>query len=189
MKKQLLTIFVILTSLFSFGQFTGSNKTINSGDLRFGDGTELSINSTGNIQQPFYYSTTYTSWRQLTYWNFPLDYKFATEGDGTAEWNLNGTSVENPIMSGQVFDDSGFTITSGATGYGTVKVRGTILVGSATLELTNTYTKQVWEVIISRLLQLLKTLVLPMFPIYVFGLGQGMILLEEVMVPLNKEVI
>ena len=140
MKKQLLTIFVILTSLFSFGQFTGSNKTINSGDLRFGDGTELSINSTGNIQQPFYYSTTYTSWRQLTYWNFPLDYKFATEGDGTAEWNLNGTSVENPIMSGQVFDDSGFTITSGATGYGTVKVRGTILVGSATLELTNTYT-------------------------------------------------
>ena len=140
MKKQLLTIFVILTSLFSFGQFTGSNKTINSGDLRFGDGTELSINSTGNIQQPFYYSTTYTSWRQLTYWNFPLDYKFATEGDGTAEWNLNGTSVENPIMSGQVFDDSGFTVTSGVTGYGTIKVRGTIVVGSATLELTNTYT-------------------------------------------------
>ena len=35
---------------------------------------------------------------------------------------------------------SGFTITSGSTGYGTLKVKGTITVGTATFEVTNTYT-------------------------------------------------
>jgi len=140
MKKYILLSIVLLISIFSFGQFTGTNKTINSGDLRFGNGTELSINNTGNVQQPFYYNTTYGGWRQLTFSTYPLDYMFGQGGDGTAEWNLNGTMVENPIMSSQVFDDSGFTITSGSTGYGTIKVRGTITIGTATFELTNTYT-------------------------------------------------
>ncbi|MFT7352753.1 MAG: hypothetical protein ACI9XR_002540, partial [Flavobacterium sp.] len=140
MKKQLLLILVLLTSVFSFSQFNGSNKTINSGDLRFGNGTELSINNTGNVEQPFYYNSTYGNWRQLTFANYPLDYMFGQGGDGTLEWNLSGTMTQNPIMSGQVFDDSGFTITSGSTGYGTIKVRGTITIGTATFELTNTYT-------------------------------------------------
>lgn len=140
MKKYILLSIVLLISIFSFGQFTGTNKTINSGDLRFGNGTEPSINNTGNVQQPFYYNSTYGRWRQLTFSTYPLDYMFGQGGDGTAEWNLNGTMVENPIMSGQVFDDSGFTVTSGSTGYGTIKVRGTITIGTATFELTNTYT-------------------------------------------------
>jgi len=140
MKKIILLSAVLLISIFSFGQFTGTNKTINSGDLRFGNGSELSVNNTGNVQQPFYYSTSFGTWRQLTYSTLPLDYAFAQGGDGTSEWNINGTRVINPVMTSQVFDDSGFVITSGSVGYGTLKVKGTIVVGTATFEVTNTYT-------------------------------------------------
>ena len=49
MKKNLLIWIGLLISFFSYGQFTGTNKTINSGDLRFGNGIELSINNTGNV--------------------------------------------------------------------------------------------------------------------------------------------
>src|SRR5574343_73583 len=138
MKKIILLSIVLLISIFSFGQFTGTNKTINSGDLRFGNGSELSINNTGNVQQPFY--NLAGNWRKLTYSTLPLDYAFAQGGDGTSEWNINGTRVINPVMSNQVFDESGFIITSGSVGYGTLKVKGTIVIGTATFEVTNSYT-------------------------------------------------
>lgn len=138
MKKKLLFIIVFISTFISYGQYTGTNKTINSGDIRFGNGSELSINNTGNLQQPFYLNPS-TGWRQLTFANYPLDYQFAVSGDGTNNWNTNGSLVLNPIMSNQVFDTSGFIATSSTTGYGVIKVKGTIIVGSSTFELTNTY--------------------------------------------------
>ncbi|MEN8898698.1 MAG: putative Ig domain-containing protein, partial [Nonlabens sp.] len=135
--------FFLITLLYSclvFAQFTGSNKTINSGDLRFGNGSQLSISNTGNVLQPFYFSSVFNNWRKLTYSSLPLDYAVAQGGDGTSNWNINGTRVVNPVMSGQVFDDSQFTIVSGSAGYGTLKVKGTITIGASTFELTNSYT-------------------------------------------------
>ena len=129
-----------LLSILAFGQnWTGTNKTINSGDLRYGDGLELSINPTGNVQQPFYRSPLDNTWYKLTYSNYPLDYEIASGGVGTSNWNRNGTIVQNPVMSNQVFDNTGFVTTSGSTGYGTIKVKGNISVGSDLFEVTLTY--------------------------------------------------
>lgn len=128
----------------ALAQFTGTNKVINNGSMRFGNGVQLSINAAGNVEQPFYFSTDFGSWRKLTYSesaliNYPLDSKIGVGGNGTNNWNLNGVRINNPAMAGQVFDDSAFAIVGGL-GSGVLRVRGQITVGTALFELTNTYT-------------------------------------------------
>ena len=108
----------VLGNSILFGQYTGTNKVINNGNMRFGNGTELSINAAGNVKQPFYYSTDFGNWRKLTYSesaliNYPLDSKIGVGGDGTNNWNLNGVRINNPTMVNQVFDDNAFSIVGG----------------------------------------------------------------------------
>lgn len=127
----------------SIAQFSGTNQVMNNGEMRFGNGTELSINAIGNLRQPFYFSDNLSVWRKLTYSesalvNYPLDSKISVGGDGTNNWNLNGTDQTNPVMNNQVFDSSNFSIVGGI-GSGTLRVRGEITVGTARFELTNSY--------------------------------------------------
>ncbi|MDB9779152.1 hypothetical protein OAB54_02725 [Flavobacteriaceae bacterium] len=135
---------LFLNSLYSFCQYTGANQVINNGNMRFGDGVELSINTSGNFKQPFYLNIGST-WSQLTYTDgllavpiapnpYPLDSKFGVGGDGTNTWNTTGDLQPNPIMAGQVFDSSGFS-----GGSGVIKVKGNITVGTAQLELINSF--------------------------------------------------
>ena len=114
---------------------------INNGSLRFGNDRSSSINSAGNLLQPFYYDEDATppTWYKLTYDTFALDNKIGVGGDGTAEWNTSGNMELTPNMSGQSIDTSNFT-SSGGTSSGTVVVSGTITVGSTNLELINSYT-------------------------------------------------
>ena len=107
MKQTIFFLGLFLHSIYSFCQYTGANQIINNGDMRFGDGVELSINTSGNLKQPFYLSVGGT-WRQLTYTNvrppapdipYALDSKFGVGGDGTNNWNANGTLQSNPIMA------------------------------------------------------------------------------------------
>ena len=106
--------------------------------MRFGNGTQLSLNSSGNFLQPFYFINPPGTWRNLTYASLPLFSKLGVEGDGSGEWNFNGSLASNPVMSNQVFDSSNFTINSGI-GSGVLKVKGDITVGSVQLELINSY--------------------------------------------------
>ncbi len=137
MKKCLFFLIFFINLSHLYGQFNGVNRTINNGNMRFGNGTELSIDASGNFKQPFYFSNTYNSFRKLTY-RGSLSSKIAIGGDGVDDWNLNGTSLSNPIMSNQVFDSNNFTISSGISS-GTIKVKGEITVGSAQFELINSY--------------------------------------------------
>jgi hypothetical protein len=57
-------MFWLFASGAIYGQFTGTNEVMNNGYLRFGNGTESSINNTGNLEQPWYYDG---GWRKLTY--------------------------------------------------------------------------------------------------------------------------
>ena len=137
------TFFYLITVTVN-AQFTGTNQVINNGRMRFGNGTEFSINAAGNVEQPFYYSTDFSGWRKLTYSesalvNYPLDSRIGVGGDGTNNWNTNGVRVNNPTMTNQVFDTSSFSVVGGIS-YGTIIVRGEITVGTARLELTNAYT-------------------------------------------------
>ncbi len=139
-KKQWIQRFLMLAVLFVtlLPSVAFSQYIIDNDHIRFGNGSEASINATGNVQQPFYYNATY-GWRKLTYSSYPLDYTFAVGGDKTNEWNINGSFANNPTMSSQTIDASQFTLTSGNKGYGTIKVTGDITVGTTTLRVENTY--------------------------------------------------
>ena len=142
LRRSILVVFYFF-SLSAYGQFTGTNQVINNGKMRFGNGTQFSINAAGNVEQPFYFSTVLSNWRQLTYSesalvNYPLDSRIGVGGDGTNNWNTNGVREYNPTMVNQVFDTSGFSVVGGES-FGTIIVKGEITIGTARLELTNAY--------------------------------------------------
>ncbi len=132
--KRLLIILLMMMTISN-----GQTEIFDNGLLRFGTGAQPSINASGNLLQPFYYNSDVSNWRQLTYSSYPLDITLATGGDGTNEWNINGDKINNPEMTGQTFDASNFTKTSGETGYGTIVVKGNMTIGSATLEVEHKY--------------------------------------------------
>lgn len=60
--------------------------------LRFGTGSETSVNTWGLFQQPWYYSGIANAWYKLTFSNYPLDTAVGT-GNGSTHWS--GTSILN----------------------------------------------------------------------------------------------
>lgn len=145
MKKYLLLIISLSYFLNAFSQFTGTNQIINNGNMRFGDGTEVSITVSGTLKQPFYLSDD-NGWRQLTYTDirvlpsnkYPLDCSFGVGGDGTNEWNINGVVKSNPLFESATFDSDSFNI-SGSFGTGNIKVKGEVTIGTSQLEVINDY--------------------------------------------------
>ncbi len=144
MKKSFLTkvntflLLLLLLSVYTVAT-AQENRILNNDRLRSGSGSENSINTAGNMQQPFYYNGS--TWRKLTYSNYPLDIRWGIGGDGTNGWNTNGTIVENPALSNQTFDYSGFTVTNAATGdgYGQIKTTGEITVNGQLFRVENVY--------------------------------------------------
>lgn len=113
---------------------------LNNDRLRFGTGSSDSVNSSGNLLQPFYYSTNYSGWRKLTYSSYPLDFELGEGGDGSSWWNRNGSFSYNPNLSGQTIDTSGFTsYNGGANGYGTIISEGQFTVNGKAMEIRTTY--------------------------------------------------
>ncbi|SFO02238.1 Por secretion system C-terminal sorting domain-containing protein [Paenimyroides ummariense] len=145
MKNKILTSItgrlIVFLALMTFGLEAVTAQTVlNNNKVRIGNGTESSINSSGNMQQPFYYNQTLNLWRKLTFSSYPLDNAFATGGSGTSEWNINGTLVENPLLTGQVIDYSQYVSTGTNMGYGKIISTGNITIGAATLQVEYTYT-------------------------------------------------
>lgn len=136
-------VFKIVVIFFLFySQIHAQNKILNNGNRRVGNGTESSINTSGNMQQPFYYNG---GWKKLTYNTLPLDIKWGVGGDGTNNWNITGTrSADNPTLNGVTYDYTGFTASTVARnetgGTGTIKVSGTISLESKTFLIENWYT-------------------------------------------------
>jgi gliding motility-associated-like protein len=134
----LLIVPVLMLLIPSFTE--AQTRVINNNKLRVGNGSENSINNSGNMQQPFYYNSIAAQWRKLTYSNYALDNAYAVGGDGTNEWNTYGTIVQNPALTNQTIDYSGFTFTTAPNGYGKVVSKGNINVGGSLLEVENTFT-------------------------------------------------
>lgn len=118
-------------------------EVLDNDKIRFGTGSEASVNATGALQQPFYYDATLANWYKLTYNTYPLDIALAIDGDGSSDWNTNGTILDtqtgNYILTGQVLDVSGFTVTSGSKGYGSIVSTGTVTIAGKAMEIENTY--------------------------------------------------
>ena len=101
-----------------------------------------SVLPSGNLKQAWYSNNG--AWSKLSFSNYPLDYGLGVDGDGSAEWNIEGSyeQVESPL-SQMVIDCSQFVETSRvgtlSIGYGTLKVTGRTTIGSKVIEVTRSY--------------------------------------------------
>jgi hypothetical protein len=135
------TLLVALAVPLSPAAAVPSAYVLTNGAIRFGNGSEDSVNARGTLQQPWYYSAAGARWYKLTYSSYPLDQAIGT---GTGGDNWSGSSVvENPALVGQVVDYSGYTTsaTDGvAEGTGTVVSTGTSTVNGQDVTVRNEYT-------------------------------------------------
>jgi hypothetical protein len=135
-------LIVKLLTIILFSTSINAQTVINNNNLRFGDGSENSINDHGLLKQPFYYNQSSSDWRKLTYRDYPLDVRFGIDGDGSNNWNINGTVVGNPLLANITFDYSGMTYAAGNSGdaYGIAIVSGNITINGKLFLVENKYT-------------------------------------------------
>ncbi len=99
--------------------------------FKIGNGSENSINTSGFLQQPWYWSSTASTWRQYTFSSGPFQTAYGF-GTGGSAWNGN-TFANSPIGT-LTYDYSGFVVTSTSgsvsTGYGTVALTNTVTINS-----------------------------------------------------------
>jgi hypothetical protein len=112
-------------------------------NLRFGTGSENSINNAGLFVQPWYYSYSGNSWYKLTFSSYPLDTAIGT-GFGSSHWSgstivdlytLTPLNIKNDysnyIISSQ---DSSKTV-----GYGKIIATRWFIIGSNNIVFENTF--------------------------------------------------
>ena len=112
-------------------------------NLRFGTGTETSVNEWGLFVQPWYFSRTANTWYKLTFSNYPLDTAIGT-GYGSSHWsgttivNLYGITPTNAITDYTDFivDSSD---TSKSVGHGKIIATRTFVISGQPVILQNTF--------------------------------------------------
>ena len=129
---------------------TTTNLVFNNSQLRFGNGTEASIDSNGQLKQPYYFDNTSVvngatrnGWFKLTYSSYPLDMQVADGGDGSNSWNTNGSVVNTQTGSYSSAITSGsrnLEISGYKEGSGSVIATETLSVGGIPLRVSNTFT-------------------------------------------------
>jgi filamentous hemagglutinin family protein len=141
------TAWIPNASSFTWKEGSGSVNSlyINSGALRFGGGSQISINSAGNLLQPWYKNAAGT-WNKLTYSSYPLNLSLAEGGDGSGAnpWNLNGTIVDVTSSISQRINIAGYKVGGASTAdagkaWGRLISETEVLVGSKTVLITNDY--------------------------------------------------
>jgi filamentous hemagglutinin family protein len=132
------------SKLFSDGAVSTVNTStlpiLNNGLLAFGNGLEGSVNEFGMLRQPLYYDQSAGRWYRLTYSNYPLAAIIGVGGDGTGEWNLNGTMVSTIEDGSSAFSNAVLNTSALSGGHGSIVAINTVTIDGQTLEMTNTYT-------------------------------------------------
>lgn len=110
-------------------------KLFNNALLAFGNGLQDSINASGMLRQPFYYSPETGHWVALTYDTYPMDVNIGIDGTGYSD----GTIVNSNDNASQ-FTNSRIDYSGLSNGTGTVSATNDVVINGKTLELTNVYT-------------------------------------------------
>lgn len=105
---------------------------LNNNRVRFGNGTENSINQAGLVNQPWYFSSVANTWKKLTYSSYPLNMAVSvgSAGAGYPPGYVTELSAQSGAsMTNQDIDYREFVITStsgsASIGYGKITVKGT----------------------------------------------------------------
>jgi filamentous hemagglutinin family protein len=127
---------------------TLTNLVFDNGNLRFGNGTQASLNSNGLLEQPWYFDNTSVvggvqrnAWYKLTFSNFALNLEVGAGGDGTDSWNRNGSLLNSQTnlaaaISGRQFDITGYKEGAGVI----VSSVNLAFTGGEAVRVDNTYT-------------------------------------------------
>ena len=132
-----------VTNSFTITVSTPTFRQFDNGRIRIGSAAgENSVNNKGNFQQPWYKSGS--NYFKLTYSSYSLNFAFGSGTANTGYFNGNATPLtQDPAMTGQVLDYSGFVGTAlagtGVRGYGTIISTGTFTLGGVTYRLKNTF--------------------------------------------------
>lgn len=108
-----------------------STCVLNNSRIRFGDGSENSINQAGLVNQPWYFSAVANGWKKLTFASYPLNMAIAigSAGSGYPRGYVTDLSANAASMTSQDIDYREFVITNTAggasIGYGKITVKGT----------------------------------------------------------------
>lgn len=119
-----------------------STIVLNNTALRFGNGTENSVNSIGLFQQPWYNAASSGApvWKKLTFSSLPLNMAIGTGSTNNSHWS--GSSVtELGGSNPQQFDFSQYEATNdtATAGYGKIRVITTFTINSQSIEVDTTY--------------------------------------------------
>jgi hypothetical protein len=123
MKRKVLSFVLTITLVLTMAiPVSATEIALDNGKLRFGNGTEASINNKGGLQQPFYFNVS--DWRKLTYSTYPLNYAVGVDG---------ATLTDNMLTSLAINTSS---ITSGS---GVATATGELTVGGKLLGISHHY--------------------------------------------------
>lgn len=122
---------------------TSSTCVFSNSYLRFGTGTEPSVNTWGLFQQPWYYSGIANAWYKLTFSNYPLDTAIGT-GNSSAHWSGSTiVNLQSLTPSYSVNDYSNFIVHSSDTtktaGHGSITATRRFSISGQTIIFQNTF--------------------------------------------------
>jgi len=111
--------------------------------LRFGTGSQNSVNTWGLFVQPWYFSETANQWYKLTFSGYPLDTAIGT-GHGSTHWS--GTTIVDLYTltpSSSTIDYSNYIVTSADTtktiGYGKIVATSEFIIAGRDISIENTF--------------------------------------------------
>lgn len=141
-KSVIISIIALLLLSLNVLPVLAVSAVFDNGALRFyPEGVPTtSVNSEGQLLQPWYYDSDAEEWYQLTYSDYPLSYAIGVGGDGTSFWNDNGLIQSNTTYGDFQLDTSQYVSTGLNTGYGVITASGTVNADVYDLEIENRYT-------------------------------------------------
>ncbi len=118
-----------------------NNLVFDNGNLRFGDGTEASINEMGLLLQPWYYDNVTSGrndWYNLTFDSYPLDFMLGVGGSGYSDGDLYHTAYRGTL--GSSTSNLSINIAKYFEKTGTIVVHTDVDTTAGVLPVTQTYT-------------------------------------------------
>lgn len=136
---------VLMPVTFASSTPTPTFYQFDNGLIRIGGNWsgESSITSFGGLRGPQYFNQSNNAWYNLTISNTDMANAFGVGGDGTDNWNIDGSIDANSVQN-VALDTSGFvtvgTRGTGVYGYGTIVATGTMTLNSRTIQVSHRYT-------------------------------------------------
>ena len=145
LRLSLTLVILLFTNVILVENAFAVTYSLQNAKIRFGTGSEDSLNSLGTMQQPFYKSGG--AFYKLTFSNYPLDIAIGVGGTPNGGWNTSGTIVATNgnsayTVTSHTADYSGFIATPNVaanSGYGVITSTDNLTVSSQNIQVITKY--------------------------------------------------